>query len=137
MTDGTLELFAHYHAAWEVRDPDRVAALHTEDSLFHLHLAQPPARGRTEIRAAVADTFALVPDLAFTLVSLRAGDDFWVTRFRLTGTAAATGAAIDVDLADFVLVQDAAVKEKHSYVDGIAMRAAMPVAATQGDGRTS
>ncbi len=32
--------------------------------------------------------------------------------------------AVDIDLADFVLVENGAVQEKHSYVDGVAMRAA-------------
>lgn len=37
---------------------------------------------------------------------------------------------IDVDLADFVLVENGAVKEKHSYVDGVAMQAALGPAET-------
>ncbi|MFE4668814.1 nuclear transport factor 2 family protein [Streptomyces sp. NPDC056716] len=138
MTTETRRFFDRYHAQWEARDPDRIAALHTEDSLFHLHLDQPPARGRAAIRAAAADTFALIPDLTFTLISLRTGADFWVTQFKLTGTAVATGALMDVDLADFVLVQDGAVQEKHSYVDGLAMLAALPVpAAAPVDGPVS
>ncbi|MFJ6567997.1 ester cyclase [Streptomyces sp. NPDC091292] len=125
MTTTTREFFDRYHACWEDRDPDRIAAMHTEDSVFHLHLSQPPACGRTEIRAAAAQTFALVPDLVFTLVSLRAGEDFWVAQLKLTGTAA-SGGPVDVDLMDFVLVENGSVKEKHSYADGVAMRAATP-----------
>ncbi|MGW6457164.1 nuclear transport factor 2 family protein [Streptomyces sp. NPDC055078] len=121
----TRELFDRYHPCWEARDPDRIAALHTEDSIFHLHLGgQPPARGRAAVRAAAADTFALVPDLTFTLITLRTGDDFWVTRMTFSGTAA-TGARVEVDLADVVFVEDGAVKEKHSYVDGVAMQMAL------------
>ncbi|MFF0449571.1 nuclear transport factor 2 family protein [Streptomyces sp. NPDC004609] len=124
MTASTREFFDRYHACWEARDPDRIVALHTEDSLFHLHLGQPPVQGREAIHKAAAEMFSLVPDLTFTLVSLRTGADFWVTRFTLTGTAA-TGARVDVDLADFVLVEGGAVKEKHSYVDGVAMQAVL------------
>ncbi|WP_028926420.1 nuclear transport factor 2 family protein [Pseudonocardia acaciae] len=124
MTAATRDLFERYHSCWADRDPDRIAELHTADSIFHLHLDQEPARGRIAIREAAAAAFARIPDLTFELVSLRVGEDFWVVQWTLTGTSAA-GAAFEVDLADFVLVEDGAVKEKHSYVDGVAMSAAM------------
>ncbi|MGP3998817.1 nuclear transport factor 2 family protein [Streptomyces sp. 8N706] len=123
MSADTRDLFERYHACWEARDPDRIAELHTVDSVFHLHSGQGPTQGRAAVREAAAGTFALVPDLTFELVSLRVGEDFWVVQWKLTGTSA-TGAAVDVDLADFVLVENGAVKEKHSYVDGVAMQAA-------------
>ncbi|WP_258563613.1 YybH family protein [Streptomyces phytophilus] len=70
-TTSTRDLFERYHACREARDPARIAELHTPDSVFHPHSGQPPARGRDEIRAAAADSFALVPDLAFDLPALR------------------------------------------------------------------
>lgn len=124
MNNTIRELFERYHACWADRDPDRIVALHTADSVFHLHSGQEPARGRAAIREAAAGTFALVPDLTFHQVALRVGDDFWVVQWQLTGTSA-TGNSVSVDLADFVLVEDGAVKEKHSYVDGVAMQAAL------------
>lgn len=124
MSDATKDLFERYHACWADHDPDRIAEMHTPDSVFHLHSGSEPARGRAEIRASAAGTFALVPDLTFTQVDLRVGEDFWVVRWKLSGTSV-TGAAVDVDLADFVVVQDGAVLEKHSYVDGVAMQAAL------------
>ena len=124
MTATTRELFERYHAGWQDRAPDRIAALHTADSLFHLHASQEPACGRPAIRAAVVELLALVPDLTFDLISLRVGADFWAARFEVTGTTAA-GRPLRMDLADFVLVEGGAVKEKHSYVDGIAMQAAL------------
>ncbi|MEU5876259.1 nuclear transport factor 2 family protein [Spirillospora sp. NPDC047279] len=125
----TRELFERYHACWEARDPDRIAELHTPDSVFHVHSGQAPAHGPAAIREAAAGTFALVPDLAFTLVSLRTGDDFWVVQWKLTGTSA-SGPPFEIDLADFVLVENGAVKEKHSYIDGAAMQAALTPAAS-------
>ncbi|MEU4310955.1 nuclear transport factor 2 family protein [Nocardia sp. NPDC024068] len=124
MTTTTRDLFERYHACWADRDPDRIIELHTPDSVFHLHSGQEPARGRAAIRAAAAGTFALVPDLTFRQVSLRVGPDFWVVQWQLTGTSA-TGRPVCVDLADFVLVEAGAVREKHSYVDGVAMQAAL------------
>ncbi|WP_407565480.1 ester cyclase [Streptomyces sp. 184] len=123
-TNATRDLFDRYHACWEARDPARIAALHTPDSIFHLHSSQPPAQGREAIRTAAAETFALVPDLTFHLLALRVGDDFWAARMTMTGTSAA-GNEVAVDLADFVLVRDGEVLEKHSYVDGPAMTAAL------------
>ncbi|MBF6300971.1 nuclear transport factor 2 family protein [Nocardia amamiensis] len=127
MTTATRELFERYHACWVDRDPDRIAELHTADSVLHLHSGQEPARGPAAIREFAAGMLALVPDLTFHLVSLRVGEDFWVVQWRLTGTAA-TGNPVDVDLADYVLVEDGAVKAKHSYVDGVAMQAALAAA---------
>ncbi|WP_206055055.1 nuclear transport factor 2 family protein [Nocardia sp. CS682] len=124
MSAKTTELFERYHACWVDRDPDRIVELHTPDSIFHLHSGSEPARGRAEIRAAAAQTFALVPDLTFHLVNLRVGDDFWVVQWRLTGTSVA-GNPVEVDLADLVLIENGAVREKHSYVDGVAMQAAL------------
>ncbi|MGW5381409.1 nuclear transport factor 2 family protein [Nocardia sp. NPDC003963] len=124
MTTTTRRLFERYHACWVDRDPDRIVELHSPDSIFHLHSGQEPARGRAAIREAAAGTFALVPDLTFHLISLRIGADFWVVQWQLTGTSA-TGRPVCVDLADYVLVADGAVTEKHSYVDGVAMQAAL------------
>ncbi|MFI1363302.1 nuclear transport factor 2 family protein [Streptomyces griseochromogenes] len=124
MTAATRDLFERYHACWKARDPDRIAELHTVDSVFHLHSGQAPVRGRTAIRESVAGMFALVPDLAFEFVSLRTGEDFWVVQWKLTGTSA-SGAVVGVDLVDYVVVENGAVKERHSYVDGVAMQAAL------------
>lgn len=125
----TLELFERYHACWTDHSPERIAELHTEDSVFHLH-GQEPARGRAAIKASAAATFALVPDLVFEPVAMRAGEDHWVAQWVLTGTSAA-GSPFRVDLVDFVLVEGGAVKEKHSYVDGAAMQAALAPTGTR------
>ncbi|MFE5286237.1 nuclear transport factor 2 family protein [Nocardia sp. NPDC056611] len=120
----TKDLFERYHACWAAHDPDRIAELHTPDAIFHLHSGREPARGRDAIRAAAAENFALVPDLTFTMVNLRVGEDFWVVQWVLTGTSI-TGAAVHVDIADLVLVEGGLVREKHTYVDGVAMQAAL------------
>ncbi|MGW0249743.1 nuclear transport factor 2 family protein [Nocardia goodfellowii] len=124
MSEATQDLFERYHACWADRDPDRIAAMHSEDSVLHLHSGGKPARGRAEIRASATDTFSLVPDLTFHLVNLRVGADFWTVQWKLSGTSA-VGNAVDVDLMDLVLVGDGQVLEKHTYVDGIAMQAAL------------
>ncbi|MFE1315859.1 nuclear transport factor 2 family protein [Streptomyces sp. NPDC058755] len=86
-----------YHAFWEARDPDRIAVLHTADSVFHLNSGQGPVRGRAAIRETVAGMFALVPDLAIEFESLRTGEDLCAVQWKLSGTAV-SGAVVAVDL---------------------------------------
>ncbi|MFD5386807.1 hypothetical protein ACFWMG_18035 [Streptomyces sp. NPDC127074] len=51
---------------------------------------QDPVRGQAAaIREAAAGMFKLVPDLAFDLVSVRFGEDFWVVQWKLSSTSAA------------------------------------------------
>lgn len=113
-----------YNAAWGAHDPDAIARLHTADSVFHVHTGQEPARGQEAIRNAAARLFELLPDLVFEPVSLRVGEDFWVTEMKMTGTTAA-GAPFEIDLVDVVYVEDGLVTSKQSYVDGAAMQAAL------------
>jgi len=40
------DLFQRYADAWGRRDPDAIVALHTEDTTFHAHIGQEPARGK-------------------------------------------------------------------------------------------
>ena len=40
------DLFQRYADAWGRRDPDAIVALHTEDTQFHAHVGQEPARGK-------------------------------------------------------------------------------------------
>ncbi len=47
-----------------------------------------------------------------------------MVQWQLTGHSA-SGRPVRVDLADYVLVEEGAVEEKHSYVDGVAMQAAL------------
>jgi uncharacterized protein (TIGR02246 family) len=117
-------LFETYAAAWERRDPDAIAALHTEDSVFHLHAGQEPAQGRDAVREAFAEMFAQWPDLAFELVSVRFGADFWAVEWRVRT------AAYEADLADIVTVRDGLVASKQSYLDAVAVMAALDPAAS-------
>ncbi len=114
----TTELFDRYAAAWAARDADAIAALHTDDSVFHLHSAgQEPAHGRAAVRAAFAEMFEQWPDLTFELVSLHPGRTFWAVQWRVVT------AGFECDLADVVTLEDGLVKAKHSYLDALAVQA--------------
>jgi ketosteroid isomerase-like protein len=119
-------IFDRYAAAWEARDAGAIAALHTDDSVFHLHAAQEPAHGREAVRDAFGAMFEQWPDLSFDLVSLHLGADFWAVQWRVRSEA------FEADLADIVTVEDGLVKSKQSYIDALAVQAqleAVPEAA--------
>jgi steroid delta-isomerase-like uncharacterized protein len=125
------DLFQRYADAWGRHDPDAIVALHTDDTTFHAHIGQEPARGKAAVRQAFADLFAQFPDLGFTQVSLRTGPDFWVVEWRMSGTLAGTDSAFEVDLVDLITIEDGLVKSKDSYIDAVAMQAQLPMVAAQ------
>ena len=120
------ELTEKYFEAWEKRDPDAIASLHTEDSVFHLHTAgQEPARGREEVRAAFGAMFEQFPDLSFEQVSLHIGENFWAVEWKVRATG------LEADLADVVTVEDGLVKSKQSYLDALSFQEQLEAAAPQ------
>jgi steroid delta-isomerase-like uncharacterized protein len=125
------DLFQRYADAWGRHDPDAIVALHTEDTTFHAHVGQEPARGKAAVRQAFAALFAQFPDLAFRQVSLRTGPDFWVVEWRMSGTLAGTDAKFEADLVDLITVGDGLVKSKDSYIDAVSLQAQLPMVAAQ------
>jgi steroid delta-isomerase-like uncharacterized protein len=117
------DLIQRYTEAWGNRDPDQIVALHTDDTTFHAHAGQEPARGKAAVRQAFADLFAQSPDLTFAPVALRVGDDFWVAEWRMSGTLAGTDASFEIDLVDVITVENGLVKSKDSYIDAVTMQA--------------
>ena len=125
------DLFQRYADAWARRDPDAIVALHTEDTQFHAHVGQEPARGKAAVRQAFADLLAQFPDLAFEQVSLIIGSDFWVVDWKMSGTVAATGVSFDVDLLDRITVEAGLVKTKDSYLDAVSMQSQLGLVTAQ------
>jgi steroid delta-isomerase-like uncharacterized protein len=135
MSDATaqkLDLTAiseRYFAAWAARDLDAIVALHTDDTKFHLHVGDEPARGRAAVRETFAQILTQWPDLHFHPVALRYGDDFWVAQWRMTATGA-DGSRMEADAVDVITVVDGLVKTKDTYVDSITIQQQL-AAATQ------
>jgi steroid delta-isomerase-like uncharacterized protein len=121
------ELIGDYVAAWEARDPDRIASLHTEDGVFHLHSAGEPVRGREAIRDAFAGFLAQFPDLTFVEQELQSADWGWAVRWTMSGTlaqpfevgdaVAEPGARFEIDAIDMITVSGGLVAAKHTYLD--------------------
>jgi len=52
MSAEVQDLAVRYGAAWAAHDLDAIMALHTEDTVFHLHGDAPPAVGLAAVRDA-------------------------------------------------------------------------------------
>lgn len=121
-TNSIHELAERYSDAWHSHDADAIVALHTDDTVFHMHVGDEPARGRDAVRETFAQILAQWPDLHFEPVSLRFGDDFWVVEWRMTGTNAESGAKMDVDALDVITVKGGRVHTKDTYLDAITVQ---------------
>ncbi|GAA6154252.1 nuclear transport factor 2 family protein [Pseudoteredinibacter isoporae] len=118
-----------YGEAWDSRDVDKILALHHEDSLYQLHVAnQAVARGKAEIRDAFATIFEFFPDYDSTLQHISFGSQSVTIRFSLSATPTQpyiignkrfipTGDTFSMDMMDELIFENGLVKEKHSYMD--------------------
>ncbi len=52
------KVFDRYHASWEARSPDRIAQLHSEQTLFWMHDGSEASIGRDALRQKCAGMFA-------------------------------------------------------------------------------
>jgi len=99
-----------YLAAWASRDPDRIAAMHTDDTRFEIHAGGGPVHGRAAAREAFAGLFAQWPDFAFEVHRVLLGERHWVLEWTLTSA--------NLPLLDVVEVDpDGFVSRKDTYLD--------------------
>ena len=113
------DLAGQYHQAWADHEPTAIAALHTDDSVFHMHGVAPEAVGRTAVVALVTTLVNLVPDLAFALKRGYLGSDHMVIEYAMSGNVG--GAPFVCDGADVIAVSDGLVARKDTYLDLIAL----------------
>jgi uncharacterized protein (TIGR02246 family) len=112
------DLAMTYGHAWANRDPHAIAALHTADSVFHLHDVAAPYVGREAIIAAAVEFFADSPDLRFEPVRVRFGENHFVSEYVMCGTVGGRQHACHG--VDVFTVTDDLIARKDSYVDWIA-----------------
>lgn len=129
MSAQDLETVAQrYFAAWERRDPDAIAALHTDDTRFWVHNGGEAAVGRAAARDAFAALFELLPEFGFDVYRVLYGPDFWVLDWAVS--AVVGGRPIRFDALDVVSVTAAGlVSRKDTFVDAAGMQAAFEAAA--------
>jgi hypothetical protein len=70
-------IFERYHVGWETRNPDMIASLHSEDTIFWLHDGSDPVKGRDALRRHCAGLFASF-DFSFAMGRRLYGEDHWV-----------------------------------------------------------
>ena len=119
-----------YFAGWEARDPDAIAALHTEDTMFWSHYAGAPVRGRAAVRATFAGLFETFEDFGFETYRVVLGDDHWVLDWALT--ARVDGTPVRFDCIDLVMLSpEGLVTRKDTFIDASQIPAALLAAQTE------
>jgi ketosteroid isomerase-like protein len=112
------EFAMSYSAAWAAHDPDAIVAMHTDDTVFHMHDVAEAASGRPAVRAAIDLLFQQSPDLSFEPRRAHFGDDHFVSEYVVTGTA--DGKPFACDGVDVFTLRDGLVARKDTYIDWLA-----------------
>lgn len=109
------ELAGRYGAAWAAHDLDAIMAMHTDDTVFHLHGGGEPAVGLAATRAAFAAAAAQSPDLRFEKTRVYIGADHFVSEYEMSGSSA--GKSFTCDGVDVIAVVDGRISRKDTYLD--------------------
>lgn len=73
----TPALFERYHVGWVTRNPDLIASLHSEDTLFWLHDGGEPVKGREALRKHCIELFGRFT-FGFEEGRMFFGADYWI-----------------------------------------------------------
>ena len=103
------ELIERYNGAWNRQDLDTIHELHHPEIVFDNHTAAERAEGADAVREHIAAIFRNNPDLRFSTVSLRTGDDFAVCEW----TASARG--VEWDGVDVFPIRNGLIARKDVY----------------------
>ena len=115
MSVETQELAARYGAAWAVHDLDAIMALHTDDTVFHLHGGGEPAVGLAATRAAFAAAAVQVQDIRFEKTRVYIGANHFVSEYEMSGSS--DGKSFSCDGVDVIAVTDGRIARKDTYLD--------------------
>ena len=114
-------IFERYHVGWETRDPDLIASLHSEDTLFWLHDGSEAVKGREALRRHCAGLFASF-HFTFEMGRQLYGDDHWVFEWTMVLALTEPGGGpftARVEMLDVVTVNPAGeVTRKDVYMNG-------------------
>jgi steroid delta-isomerase-like uncharacterized protein len=118
MTATQIDLATRYSAAWARHDADAIVAMHTEDTVFHMHGMAEPAVGAAATRDAIAALFVQVPDIRFRRKTAYFGEGHIVTEYVVSGTV--DGAPFACDGVDVFQLHDGRIARKDTYLDTVA-----------------
>ena len=117
----TEALFERYHVGWKTRNPDLIASLHSEDTIFWVHDGAGPVNGREPLRQYSAELFARAP-FGFEEGRMFFGADYWVMEWSMVMDLidkAGKPFTAKVEMLDVVTVNPAGeVTRKDVYVNG-------------------
>jgi len=120
-------IFERYHVGWETRNPDMIASLHSDDTIFWLHDGSEPVTGRTALRQHCAELFA---SFQFSQEMGRRlyGEDHWIFEWTMVLSLAEPGGGpftARVEMLDVVTVNPLGeVTRKDVYMNGKQTQAA-------------
>jgi len=115
MSNTAEELAGKYHAAWTALDVEAIVALHSDDSVFHLHGVSEAATGRISIKQTITALLRIVPDLHFEAKRAYLGPNHIVLEYDMSGTVGESRFVCDG--ADVIAVADGLVVRKDTYLD--------------------
>ena len=128
MSAETEELAARYGAAWADHDLDAIMAMHTEDTVFHLHGGGDPAIGLVATREAFAAAMKQWPDIRFVRKRVHIGAGHFVSEYQMS--ASKDGWPIVCDGVDVFTVEGGRVARKDTYLDWVAIQEQLAQAAS-------
>ena len=119
-----------YLQAWQNHDLDGILALHTPDTIFTSVATGREAVGRDAVREAIAQVFAVWPDLRFHPVRVYTTTELIVAESILETTPALplplggivaepNGRTVRCAVADILALENGRVKRKDSYLDAL------------------
>ena len=114
-------IFERYHVGWETRDPDMIASLHSEDTVFWVHDGSDPVTGRNALRRHCAELFAAF-DFSFAMGRQLYGEDHWIFEWTMILSLAQPDGSpftARVEMLDVVTVNSLGeVARKDVYMNG-------------------
>ena len=75
-------IFERCHVGWETRNPDMIASLHSEDTIFWLHDGSDPVQGRDALRRHCAGLFAAF-NFSHAIERTLFGEDHWILEWTM------------------------------------------------------
>jgi hypothetical protein len=115
------DVFARYHVGWDTKNPDLIASLHSQDTVFQLHDGTPPVHGREALRANCAQMFKTF-DFALEMGRFFHGPNHWVFEWTMVLKLKSTDGVpftARVEMLDLVTIDSAhLVTRKDVYMNG-------------------
>jgi ketosteroid isomerase-like protein len=115
MSTDIQDLAARYGAAWAAHDLDAIMAMHTKDTVFHIHGEAEPAIGWAATREAFAAAIEQWPDIRFERRRVYVGESHFVSEYQVSATK--DGRLVVFDGVDVFAVTDGRIARKDTYFD--------------------